>query len=63
LRMGIADADYLLFSLPVGGDERAKIMEVLPDGTFGVVAERGQYVLAKRGHSTDLNSGVLSRMR
>ena len=63
LRMGIADADYLLFSLPVGGDERAKILEVLPDGAFGVVAERGQYVLAKRGHSTDLNSGVLSRVR
>ena len=63
LRMGIADADYLLFSLPIGGDERAKVMEVLPDGSFGVVAERGQYVLAKRGHSTDLNSGVLSRMR
>ncbi len=63
LRMGIADADYLLFSLPVGGDERAKIMEVLPDGAFGVVAERGQYVLAKRGYPTDLNAGVLSRMR
>ena len=63
LRMGIADADYLLFSLPAGGDERAKILEVLPDGTFGVVAERGQYVLAKRGHPTELNSGVLSRVR
>ncbi len=63
LRMGIADADYLLFSVPVGGDERAKILEVLPDGTFGVVAERGQYILAKRGHPTDLNSGALSRIR
>jgi uncharacterized membrane protein len=62
LRMGIADADYLLFSVPVGGDERAKVMEVLPSGTFGVVAERGQYVLAKRGHPTDLNAGLLSRM-
>jgi hypothetical protein len=27
-----------------------------------VVAERGQYVLAKRGHPTDLNAGLLSRM-
>lgn len=62
LRMGIADADYLLFSLPVGGEERAKVMGVLPDGTFGVVAERGQYVLAKRGHPTDLNAGLLSRI-
>jgi uncharacterized membrane protein len=62
LRMGIADADYLLFSVPPGGDERNKVMEVLPDGTFGVVAERGQYVLAKRGHPTDLNAGLLARM-
>jgi uncharacterized membrane protein len=62
LRMGIADADYLLFSLPVGGDERAKVMEVLPQGTFGVVAERGIFVLAKRSQSTELNSGVLSKL-
>jgi uncharacterized membrane protein len=63
LRMGIADADYLLFNIPPGGDERTKVLEVLPPGTFGVVAERGQFVLAKRGHSTDLNSGVLARIR
>jgi hypothetical protein len=60
--MGIADADYLLFSVPPGGEERAKVMEVLPSGTFGVVAERGEFVLAKRGHPTDLNAGVLARM-
>ncbi len=63
LRMGIADADYLLFNLPPGGDERTKVLEVLPQGTFGVVAESGQFVLAKRGHSTDLNSGVVARIR
>jgi len=62
LRLGISDADYLLFSVPPSGDERAKVLEVLPPGTFGVLAERGQYVLAKRGHPTDLNSGVLTRM-
>lgn len=62
LRMGIADADYLLFSMPPGGDERAKVMEVLPSGSFGVVAERGSYVLAKRDYPTELNAGVLARM-
>ena len=62
LRMGVADADYLLFGVPPGGDERHKAVEVLRPGTFGVVAERGQYVLAKRGHPTDLNAGVLARM-
>jgi hypothetical protein len=60
--MGIADADYLLFSVPAGGDERAKALEVLTPGTFGVVSERGQFVLAKRGYPTDLNRGVLARV-
>ena len=63
LRMGIHDADYLLFNVPPGGDERTHAIEVLQPGTFGVVAERGQFVLAKRGHPTDLNAGVLSRIR
>jgi uncharacterized membrane protein len=62
LRLGIEDADYLLFSLPVGGDERDHVMEVLPNGTFGVVAESGQYVLAKRGHPTDLNPKVVAQL-
>ena len=62
LRMGIHDAEYLLFSLPPGGDERRNALEVLEPGTFGVVAERGEFVLAKRGHPTDLNAGVLSRI-
>jgi uncharacterized membrane protein len=63
LRLGIADAEYLLFSIPPGGEERTKVLEVLPDGMFGVVAERGNFVLAKRGHSTDLNAGVVARIR
>jgi uncharacterized membrane protein len=63
LRMGIADADYLLFSIPPGGDERTHSLDGLSSGTFGVMAERGQYVLAKRGHPTDLNAGVVSRIR
>jgi uncharacterized membrane protein len=62
LRMGISDADYLLFSVPSGGDERGKALDVLKDNSFGVVAERGQYVLAKRGHPTDLNAGAISRI-
>lgn len=62
LRMGVADADYLLFAVPPGGDERAHVREVLSSGTFGVVSERGQFVLAKRGYPTDLNAGALARV-
>jgi uncharacterized membrane protein len=62
LRMGVADADYLLLTVPPGGDERTKALEALSSGTFGVISERGQYVLAKRGYPTGLNAGILSRM-
>jgi uncharacterized membrane protein len=62
LRMGIHDADYLLFNIPPGGDERKHALDALKPGTFGVVAERGSFVLAKRGHPTDLNAGVLARI-
>jgi uncharacterized membrane protein len=62
LRMGVHDADYLLFSIPVGGDERTHVREALGPGTFGVVSERGQFVLAKRGYPTDLNAGALARV-
>jgi uncharacterized membrane protein len=63
LRMGIHDADYLLFNVPAGGDERKYALEVLEPGTFGVVAERGQYVLAKRGHPTELNRSAIARLK
>jgi uncharacterized membrane protein len=63
LRMGVADADYVLFNVSLGGDEKSRLMEVLPDGTFGVVAEQGEYVLIQRGHPTDRNQHVLERLR
>jgi uncharacterized membrane protein len=63
LRMGVADADYVLFNISLGSDEKSRLMEVLPDGSFGVLAERGDFVLIKRGHPTDLNQAVLRRLR
>jgi uncharacterized membrane protein len=61
LRFGLYDADYLLFQMPMRGDEREKAMPVLRDGTFGVIDDRGDMVLAKRGEPDTRNAAVFSR--
>ncbi len=61
LRFGLYDADYLLFQMPMRGDERDKAMPVLRDGTFGVIDDRGDVVLARRGEPDTRNAAVLSR--
>jgi uncharacterized membrane protein len=62
LRHGLFDADYLLFSIPAWSNERTQILEGLEPGTFGVVAEQGGFVLAKRGHPTTANATVIGRL-
>jgi len=61
LRQGTYDADYILFDEPLGGDERSKTLPLLRDGVFGIVEDLGDMAVAKRGHPTALNAGVLSR--
>lgn len=62
MRIGVFDADYMLVWMPPRADER-RSLEDLKDGTFGVVDVRGEFVLAKRGHSTEKNQEVISRFR
>jgi uncharacterized membrane protein len=61
LRFGLYDADYLLFQMPMRGDERDKAVPVLRDGTFGVIDDGGDMVLAKRGEPDTRNAAVFSR--
>jgi uncharacterized membrane protein len=63
LRVGIYDAEYLLFLLPIGGQEQANALPVLTDGSFGVMEIREPFVLAKRGYKTDQNQAIIARMR
>jgi len=63
LRIGVFDAEYLLFSLPAGGLEQGHLFEALNPGTFGVIAEKGTFVLARRGAPTDKNPPILARVR
>jgi hypothetical protein len=62
LRVGNFDADYMLFSTPVWGEELTNVNKAL-NGDFGVVEIKGDFALAKRGHSKDLNSKALRRSR
>jgi uncharacterized membrane protein len=49
LKIAHNDADYLLVRLPVPPDERGRVSEALRSGAYGVVAERGEFTLFRRG--------------
>ena len=63
LRFGVYDADYLMFQLPISGDEQRNALPVLENGSFGVIDVREPFVLARRGAPTDRNAAILQRMR
>lgn len=62
LRVGVFDADYLLFQQGARDDERRFARQAL-EGGFGVVAIEGPFVLAKRGYPATDNANVLKRLR
>jgi uncharacterized membrane protein len=62
-RIGIFDADYLLFMMPAGGEEGRNIATGLSSGNYGVVEVKEPYGLAKKGYSTAANASVLTRVR
>lgn len=62
LRLGLYDAEWLLFSVPIGGDERRHALDAFRNENFGVVDDRGEFVLARRGHDRTKNAAVLSRI-
>jgi uncharacterized membrane protein len=62
LRTGVFDAEYLLFEVPCGGEERNRAVEALSNNSFGVVDVKGEFVLAKRGAPTTRNKEILARL-
>jgi uncharacterized membrane protein len=61
LRTGLHDAEWLLVWMPPRGDERALSVQALRAGTYGVFAESGEFMLAKRNYSTAKNAAVMAR--
>lgn len=63
LRMGLYDADYLLFEGPRGGgEEGTAVRDAFTKEGFGVVDTRDPFILAKRGHSKALNESLRGKI-
>jgi uncharacterized membrane protein len=63
LRFGLYDADYMLFEMPPRSDEHDRVEDTLLHEAFGVIDERGDMVLAKRGAPANANAAVLERLK
>jgi uncharacterized membrane protein len=64
MTLGVFDADYLFFPSEASDfivDERSTVTRLLNTGEFGVVAIEPPFALAKKGHSTALNSSLIGR--
>lgn len=62
MRTRIYDAEYLLFPLTPRSEGAKYIVEGLKSGAFGILAEKGEFVVAKRGLPTDRNEAILKRL-
>ena len=49
LKIGYNDADYLLVRMPLGGDERGRVVDALRSGAYGLAAQQGEFSLFRRG--------------
>jgi uncharacterized membrane protein len=64
LTVGVSDAQYIFFPSEPGDfivDERDTVTRLLQSGEFGVIAIEPPFVLAKRGHTKDLNPKLFAR--
>jgi uncharacterized membrane protein len=62
LRYGVDDAEYVLFEVPLGSTELPMLKPLLADGSYGVVNDLGDMVLARRGQTASSNAAVLRRL-
>jgi uncharacterized membrane protein len=62
LKMGYWDADYLLVRVPVAGTDRANLITALRSGNYGLLAEKGDFVLFRRGAPSESAQAFLHRI-
>ena len=63
LRIGFNDADYLLVRLPSGGEDRGNIINALKSGLYGMQAQKGEFVLFRKGLKADSCRAVPTPVR
>ncbi len=49
LRVAFNEADYILVRFPAGGDDRNTLLTALRTGHYGLLAQKGEFVLFKHG--------------
>ena len=49
LRIAYNQADYILARLPTGGDDRNNLLAALKSGLYGLVFQKGEFVLFRKG--------------
>jgi uncharacterized membrane protein len=62
LEHGHFDADYLLSRVPPSATDRARLVAALHSGAYGLVAERGDFVLFRRGAPAATAEAFLHRI-
>ena len=62
LRIGFQDADYLLVRLPSGGEDRGHLIDALKSGLYGKQAEKGEFVLFRKGLKADSAAPFLRQL-
>lgn len=63
MRVGIFDAEYLLFPDSVGREEWIHFGPALKNGVYGIIDQVGPFFLAKRGAPIDRNKEVIRLIR
>jgi uncharacterized membrane protein len=64
LRYGLGDKpDYILFQRSIGGVEAERVLGALDSGEYGVLDQRGPFVLVRRGHDTSQNAELVALLR
>jgi uncharacterized membrane protein len=64
LRYGLGDRpDFLLFNRTAGDPPARRAREALAARDYGVVDQRGDFVLARRGHDPAANAAVVDQLR
>jgi uncharacterized membrane protein len=62
LKMGYWDADFILVRLPVAGTDRENLVTALRTGNYGLLAEKGDFVLFRRGVPGESAQAFLHRI-
>lgn len=63
IRYGLGDEpNYLLFNRRVGGPQSQRVLAAFQSGEYGVVDQRGTFVLARSGLDGASNAPVIAQL-